>query len=154
MTTKKYKGIPYHLWNSYPPMEKLLPFLGVGPSVITRGDGPYLYNDKGERYLNGRSCAWNFSIGFGREEIIEAATKQMRELLFSSLFGEAHPRAIELAAKLIEITSGNFAHVYLDSNGSEVGETSLQLARQYQRQSPLVTDHERFKIISLRGSYQ
>lgn len=153
MTTKKYKGIPYHLWNLYTPMEKLLPNLGVGPSVITRGDGPYLYNDKGERYLNGRSCAWNFSIGFGREEIIEAATKQMRELPFSSLFGGAHPRAIELAAKLIEITSGNFAHVYLGSNGSEVVETSLKLTRQYHRQSPLKTDHGRFKIISLRGSY-
>ncbi len=153
MTTKKYKGVPYHLWNLYTPMDKFLPFLGVGPTVITHGEGQYLYNDKGMRYLNGRSCAWNFSIGFGREEIIEAATKQMRELPFSSCFGEAHPRSIELAAKLIEITSGNFAHVYLGSNGSEVVETSLKLARQYQRQSPLKTDHGRFKIISLRGSY-
>jgi taurine-pyruvate aminotransferase len=153
MATKKYKGVPYHLWNLYTPMDKFLPFLGVGSTVIARGEGQYLYNDKGERYLNGRSCAWNFSLGFGREEIIEAATKQMRELPFSSLFGEAHPRAIELAAKLIEITSGNFSHVYLGSNGSEVVETSLKLARQYQRQSPLKTDHGRFKIISLRGSY-
>ncbi len=153
MKTKKYKGVPYHLWNLYTPMDKYLTFLGVGPTVITRGEGPYLYNDKGEKYINGRSCAWNFSIGFGREEIIEAATKQMRELPFSSLFGEAHPRAIELAAKLIEITSGNYAHVFLDSNGSEVVETSLKLARQYQRQSPLKTEHGRFKIISLRGSY-
>jgi putrescine aminotransferase len=150
---KKYKGIPYHLWNLYTPMDKFLPFLGMGSTVLTRGEGQYLYNDKGMRYLNGRSCAWNFPIGFGREEIIEAAAKQMHELPFSSLFGEAHPRAIELAAKLITITSGNFAHVYLGSNGSEVVETSLKLARQYQRQSPLKTDHGRFKIISLKGSY-
>lgn len=153
MATKKYKGIPYHLWNLYTPMDKFLPFLGMGSTVLTRGEGQYLYNDKGMRYLNGRSCAWNFPIGFGREEIIEAAAKQMHELPFSSLFGEAHPRAIELAAKLIKITSGNFAHVYLGSNGSEVVETSLKLARQYQRQSPLKTDHEQFKIISLKGSY-
>jgi putrescine aminotransferase len=153
MATKKYKGIPYHLWNPYTPMDKYLPFMGVGPTVITRGEGHYVYNDKGERYINGNSGAWNFSIGFGREEIIEAASKQMRELPFSTCFGLAHPRAIELAAKLVEITSGNFAHVYLGSNGSEVVETSLKIARQYHRQSPQVNDRGRFKIISLRDSY-
>jgi adenosylmethionine-8-amino-7-oxononanoate aminotransferase len=153
MAIKKYKGIPYQLWNPYTTMDKYLPFLGVGPSVITRGEGHYVYNDHGESYINGNSGAWNFSIGFGREEIIEAVTKQMRELPFATCFGLSHPRAIELAAKLITITSGNFAHVYLGSNGSEIVETSLKLARQYHRQSPLVKDRGRFKIISLRGSY-
>lgn len=153
MATKKYKGIPYQLWNPYTPMDQYLAFLGVGPTVITRGEGHYVYNDKGERYINGNSGAWNFSIGFGREEVIEAINKQLRELPFSTCFGLSHPRAIELAAKLIKITSGNFAHVYLGSNGSEVVETSLKLARQYHRQSPLEKDHGRFKIISLRGSY-
>ena len=153
MTTKKYKGVPYQLWNPYTPMDLYLSFLGVGPTVITRGEGHYVYNDKGERYINGNSGAWNCSIGFGREEIIEAAIKQMRELPFSTCFGCAHPRAIELAAKLVKITSGNFAHVYLGSNGSEVVETSLKLARQYHRQSLLAKDRKRFKIISLRGSY-
>lgn len=153
MTIKMYKGTPYHLWNPYTPMETFLSFLGIGPTVITRGEGNYVFNDRGQRYLNANSCAWNFSIGYGREEIVDAAMRQMRELPFSSCFGKAHPRAIELAAKLVQITSGNFAHVYLASNGSEAVETALKIARQYHRQSPEPRDRGRFKIISLRGSY-
>jgi adenosylmethionine-8-amino-7-oxononanoate aminotransferase len=153
MATKKYKGIPYHLWNPYTEMGQFISFLGMGPTIITRGEGHYVYNDRGKRYINSNSCTWNFSIGYGREEIVEAASRQMRELPFSSCWGLVHPKAIELAAKLVEITSGNFAHVYLGSNGSEAVETALKLARQYHRQSPSIKDRGRFKIISLRGSY-
>jgi adenosylmethionine-8-amino-7-oxononanoate aminotransferase len=153
MTTKSYKGTPYHLWNPYTPMDTFLSFLGVGPTILTRGEGQYVYNDRGRRYINGNSCTWNFSIGYGREEIVEAASRQMRELAFSSCWGHVHPRAIELAAKLVQITSGNFAHVYLGSNGSEAVETAIKLARQYHRQSPDSKCRGRFKIISLRGSY-
>jgi len=153
MAAKKYKGIPYHLWNPYTEMDRFQAFLGMGPTIITRGEGHYVYNDRGQRYLIGNSCTWNFSIGYGREEIIEAANRQMHELPFSSCWGLTHPRAIELAAKLVQITSGNFAHVYLGSNGSEAVETALKLARQYFRQSRSVKDRGRFKVVSLRGSY-
>lgn len=153
MTTKKYKGIPYHLWNPYTQMDRFLSFLGVGPTIITRGEGHYLYNDRGQRYINGASCTWNFPLGYGREEIVEAASRQMRELPFSSCWGLVHPRAIELAAKLVQITSGNFAHVILGSNGSEAVETALKLSRQYYRQSREAKDRGRYKIISLKGSY-
>jgi adenosylmethionine-8-amino-7-oxononanoate aminotransferase len=153
MRTKKYKGIPYHLWNPYTQMDKFMAFLGMAPTIITRGEGHYVYNDRGQRYIIGNSGTWNFPIGFGRQEIIEAANQQMRELPFSSCWGLTHPKAIELAARLIQITSGNFAHVYLGSNGSEAVETALKLVRQYHRQSRDVKDQGRFKIISLRGSY-
>jgi len=153
MATKKYKGTPYHLWNPYTPMDKFLSFFGFGPTILTRGEGHYVYNTRGKRYINANSGTWNFSIGYGREEIVEAASKQMRELAFASCWGIVHPRAIELAARLVQITSGNFAHVYLGSNGSEVVETALKLARQYHRQSPHAEDRGRFKIISLRNSY-
>ncbi len=153
MKTKEYKGTPFHLWNPYTPMDTIVSVLGMGPTVMTHGEGHYLFNDRGQRYINGKSCTWNFSIGYGREEIVEAASRQMRELPFSTCFFATHPRAIELAAKLVQITSGNFAHVYLDTNGSEAVETALKLARQYHRQSPNRKDRDRFKIISLRGSY-
>lgn len=153
MAMKTYKGIPYHLWNPYTQMDRFISFLGMGPTILTRGEGHYVYNDRDKRYINGNSCTWNFSIGYGREEIIEAASRQMRELPFSSCWGLVHPRAIELAARLVQITSGNFAHVYLGSNGSEAVETALKLARQYHRQSPDAKDRGRFKVISLRGSY-
>ena len=121
--------------------------------VITRGEGAYVFNDHGQRYINGFSSLWNVAIGHGRDELVEAAATQMRELAFASCFRQVHPRAIELAAKLVEITSGKFQHVYLGSNGSEATETALKMARQYHRQSPNTKDQGRFKIISLKGSY-
>lgn len=153
MIVTKYHGVPYHLWNPFTAMEDFLPYIGFGTTIITRGDGPYVYNDQGKRYINGLSSLWNVAIGHGREELVEAAAKQMRQLAYASCFGQAHPRAIELAAKLVELTSGHFQHVYLGSNGSEAVETALKMARQYQRQSPDPKDQGRHKILSLRGSY-
>jgi taurine-pyruvate aminotransferase len=153
MTDKHYRGTSYHLWNPGTNMDFFLEYFGVGPTVIRRGEGSYIFNERGVRYLNGSSSVWNVAIGLGREEIVEAAINQMRELAFSGCFTQSHPRAIELAAKLVSITSGNFAHVYLGSNGSEAIETALKMTRQYHRQSPDPQERARFKIISLRGSY-
>lgn len=153
MSDREFRGIPYRLWNPYTDTEQLLKTLGLGPTVITRGEGPYLYNHRDVRYLNVNSSVWNVGLGLGREELVEAAAKQMRELAFAGCWSMSHPRAIELAAKLVDITSGNFARVYLGANGTEAVETALKMARQYQRQSPDSIDHNRFKIISLRGSY-
>lgn len=150
---KTYKGKPYCLWNPYGDMAQFETFLGMGPTILTRGEGNYVYNERGKRYINSNSCTWNFSIGYGREEIIEAAIRQLRELPFSSCWGLTHPRAIELAARLVEVTNNKYAHVYLGSNGSEAVETALKMARQYHRQSKNSTDRGRFKIVSLRGAY-
>ena len=153
MTPKKYRGIPYHLWNPFTVMEQFLPYLGFGPSVITRGEGPYVYNDRGIRYINGFSSLWNVAIGHGREELVEAATRQMRELAYASCVRQVHPKAIELAARLVEITAGKYGWVYLGTNGSEAIETALKMARQYFQQSPVQKDRGRYKIISLINSY-
>lgn len=153
MAKYSFRGIPYCLWNPYTPMDTFMKFFGFGGTVITRGEGHYLYNARGKRYINGNSATWNLAIGIGREEIIQAATEQMRELVFSSCWGSSHPRAIELAAKLVEISGGNYAHAYLGSNGSEAVETALKIARQFHRQSSQKSDRGRFKIISLREAY-
>jgi len=153
MSVKKYHGIPYRVWNPFTPMDEFLPLLGYASTVITRGKGPYVFNDRGTRYIDGKSSTWNVAIGHGREELVNAATKQMRELAFASCFYSVHPKAIELAAKLVEITSGTYEYVLLGTNGSEAVETALKLVRQYHRQSPNQQDHNRYKIISLRGSY-
>ncbi|MCJ7626122.1 MAG: aspartate aminotransferase family protein [Anaerolineaceae bacterium] len=153
MKTKIFRGTPYHLWNPYTPMDKYLKFFGFGPMTIVRGEGNYVYNQNGKRYLNANSSTWNFALGYGREEIIKAVNDQMKELAFSSLWGHSHPRAIELAAKLVEITGGHFQHVMLGSNGSEAVEAALKLSRQFHRQSPNALDHGRYKIISLREGY-
>ena len=125
MAVKKYRGTTYHLWNPFTVLEDFLPFLGFGPSVITRGEGPYVFNDRGKRFINGFSSLWNVAIGYGREELVEAAAKQMRELAYASCVRQVHPRAIELAAKLVEITGYRYGKVYLGTNGSEAIETAL-----------------------------
>jgi putrescine aminotransferase len=153
MKPKKFHGIPYHIWNPATPMNRYMQFFGIGPTTLVRGEGNYIYNQRGKRYLSANSCTWNFALGFGREKIIQAVNDQMKELAFSTLWGSAHPRAIELAAKLVEITGGHYQHVMLGSNGSEAVETSLKLSRQYHRQSPNPNDHGRYKIISLHESY-
>jgi len=153
MGEKAFRGTPYRLWNPYTDIEQLMDNFGLGPTIITCGEGPYVYNQRGDRYLNVNSSVWNVGLGLGREELIEAATRQMHELAFVGCWSMAHPRAIELAARLVEITSGNFTRVYLGSNGTEAIETALKMARQYHRQSPNSQDHGRYKVISLRGSY-
>lgn len=153
MSVKTYRGTPYHLWNPFTPMEEFLPLLGIGPVVIERGKGVYVYNEAGDRFINGFSSLWNVAVGHGRRELVEAATKQMEKLSYASCFRQVHPLAIKLAAKLVEITGGHYQHVYLGSNGSEAIETALKMARQYHRQSPHPSDHGRFKIISLKNCY-
>ena len=137
----------------HPLMNNFLATLGVGPTLIARGDGPYVYNERGDRFINGFSGLWNVALGHGRKELIEAATSQMEELAFASCFRQVHPVAIELAAKLVEVSGGRYEHVYLGTNGSEAVETALKMTRQYFRQSRSARDRGRSKFISLRGSY-
>jgi adenosylmethionine-8-amino-7-oxononanoate aminotransferase len=124
MKTNRFQGIPYHLWNPFTKMDWFEQFFGTGPTIIVRGEGNYIFDSHGERYINGNSGVWNMGLGYGREELVEAAAKQLRELPFSSCWTGAHPRAIELANKLVEITNGYYDRVYLGANGSEAVETS------------------------------
>ena len=153
MKKKMYKGIPYSLWNPFTDMEQFLGFLGFGPAVITRGEGPYVFDDKGRKTINGFSSLWNVSIGHGREELVDAAAKQMRELAYASCFRQTHPKAIELADKLVQISPDQYQYVYLGTNGSEAVETALKIARQYFRQSPRSDEQGRYKVLSLKHCY-
>ena len=153
MKKKTYKGIPYSLWNPFTEMSQFLGYLGVGPVVITRGEGAYVFDDKGRKIINGFSSLWNVSIGHGREALVEAATRQMKELAYASCFRQTHPRAIELADKLVRITPPQYQYVYLGTNGSEAIETSIKISRQYFRQHEVEHERSRNKILSLRHSY-
>lgn len=68
--------------------------------IITRGEGPYVYDDKGKRYLDGLSGLFCSNVGHGRSELAEAAAKQAEELAYIMIWSYAHPRAIELATKI------------------------------------------------------
>lgn len=153
MKKKNYKGIPYSLWNPFTQMDQFLGILGFGPTVLTRGEGPYVFDDRGRKYINGFSSLWNVSIGHGRKELIEAATKQMTELAYASCFRQTHPKAIELADRLVQISPEQYQYVYLGTNGSEAVETALKISRQYFKQSSNPEEQGRYKVISLKHSY-
>ena len=74
--------------------------------VIVRGDGPYIWDDQGKRYLDGLAGLFVVQVGHGRTELAEAAAKQASELAFFPLWSYAHPQAIELAERLAHLAPG------------------------------------------------
>src|SRR3954452_6004124 len=86
------------------PYTNLATFRDSGPLVIERGQGIFIYDTKGKPYIDGMAGLWCTALGRGNEELIEAATRQMRKLSFAHLFtGKSHDGAIELAEKLKEM---------------------------------------------------
>jgi len=99
--------------------------------VIVRGEGCYVYDEHGKRYLDGLSALYCVNIGHGRAELGEAAARQAKELGFYTNWSYAHPRSIELAARIAELTPGNLNRVFFTSGGSESVESAWKLAKSY-----------------------
>jgi adenosylmethionine-8-amino-7-oxononanoate aminotransferase len=119
--------------------------------IIVRGDGCYLEDSKGKRYLDALAGLFSVNIGYGYgEEIGEAAAAQMRELPFYTNWGYAHPRAIELASEVASLTPGDLNRLFFVSGGSEAVESAWKLARQYYSARG---DGRRWKAISRHVAY-
>ena len=100
--------------------------------IIVRGDGCYLEDANGKRYLDALAGLFSVNIGYGYgDEVGEAAAAQMRELPFYTNWGYAHPRAIELASEVASLTPGELNRLFFVSGGSEAVESAWKLARQY-----------------------
>jgi adenosylmethionine-8-amino-7-oxononanoate aminotransferase len=100
--------------------------------IIVRGDGCYLEDANGKRYLDALAGLFSVNIGYGfGEEVGEAAAAQMRELPFYTNWSYAHPRAIELAQEVASLAPGDLNRVFFVSGGSEAVESAWKLARQY-----------------------
>ncbi len=105
---------------------------GQDVPIIVRGDGCYLEDANGKRYLDALAGLFSVNIGYGYgEEIGQAALEQMRELPFYTNWSYAHPKAIELAAELAELAPGDLNRAFFVSGGSEAVESAWKLARQY-----------------------
>jgi adenosylmethionine-8-amino-7-oxononanoate aminotransferase len=118
--------------------------------VIVRGDGCYLEDANGKRYLDALAGLFAVNIGYSfGDEVGTAAHEQMRELPFYTNWSYAHPRAIELAAELAEIAPGDLERVFFVSGGSEAVESAWKLARQYHA----ARGERRWKAISRRLAY-
>lgn len=110
----------------YTPLHKLKT---NGPLVISHGKGVYVYDTQGKGYIEGMSGLWCAGLGWGEEELVEAATKQLRELPYYHLFGaKGMEPAIELAEKLKEIAPVPISKVFFTSSGSEANDTQVKLA--------------------------
>jgi len=104
----------------------------VGPRIITRSSGVYLWDSEGHKILDGMSGLWCVAIGYGREELADAAAKQMRELPYYNLFFmTAHPPVLELAKVIFEIAPEGMNHVFFTGSGSEGNDTMLRMVRHY-----------------------
>jgi adenosylmethionine-8-amino-7-oxononanoate aminotransferase len=99
--------------------------------IIVRGEGCYVYDEHGKRYLDGLSALFCVNIGHGRGDIAQAGADQARELGFYTNWSYAHPPAIELAARIAALAPGDLNRVFFTSGGSEAVESALKLARQY-----------------------
>ena len=99
--------------------------------IIVRGEGCYVYDEHGKRYLDGLSGLFCVNIGHGRADIAQAGADQARELGFFTNWSYAHPPAIELAERIASLAPGDLNRVFFTSGGSEAVESALKLARQY-----------------------
>ena len=114
------------LLHPYTPIHKLRT---TGTVIMERGKGVHIYDTQGKGYIEGMSGLWCAGLGFGDEEMIEAATAQLRSLSYYHLFGaKSTESAIELAEKLKEIAPVPISKVFFTSSGSEANDTQVKLA--------------------------
>ncbi len=100
--------------------------------VLERGEGPYVFDTEGRRYLDGLSSLFCCQLGYSYgEEFAEAAGEQMRRLAFNTNWGTAHPPALELAERLSALAPLDSGRVFFTSGGSEAVEAAWKLVRQY-----------------------
>src|SRR6266550_4518759 len=120
-----------HLWMHFTQMGSFGPEHEV--PIIVRGEGCYVWDDHGNRYLDGLSALFCVNSGHGRSELGDAMAAQVSELDFITVWSYAHPRAIELATRIASLTPGDLNRVFFTNSGSEAVESALKLARAYHR---------------------
>jgi adenosylmethionine-8-amino-7-oxononanoate aminotransferase len=133
-----------HLWLHFTRMKE------AEPPIIVRGDGCYLWDADGKRYLDALAGLFSVNIGYGfGEEVGQAALAQMRELPFYTNWSYAHPRALELAAEVASLAPGDLDRVFFVSGGSDAVESAWKLARQHYS----ARGERRWKAVARRVAY-
>ncbi|MET0558105.1 MAG: aspartate aminotransferase family protein [Solirubrobacterales bacterium] len=137
-----------HLWMHFSRMGAYGPDHEI--PIITRAEGCYVFDEHGNRYLDGLSGLFCVNAGHGRTEYGEAAARQVEELDFYTLWSYAHPRAIELAARIASLAPGDLNRLFFTSGGSEAVESALKLARNYHR---ALGKGQKYKVIAREVAY-
>lgn len=122
-----------------------------GARIITQAKGVWLKDSEGEEIIDGMAGLWCVNIGYAREEIAEAAARQIRELpYYNTFFQTSHVPAIALAARIAELAPGDLNHVFFAGSGSEANDTNIRLVRHYWT---LKEQPERQVIIARKNGY-
>jgi adenosylmethionine-8-amino-7-oxononanoate aminotransferase len=136
-----------HLWLHFTRMSS---YADSDVPVIVRGEGQYVYDQNGKRYLDGLAGLFVSQIGHGRTEVAEAGARQAAELAYFPLWSYAHPQAIELADRLAGMAPGDLNRVFFTGSGSEAVESAWKLAKQYFK---AIGQPNRYKVISRSIAY-
>ncbi len=118
--------------------------------IIVRGEGCHVWDEKGNRYFDGLSALFCVNIGHGRADVAQAGADQAKELEFFTNWSYAHPRAIELAARIAGLAPGDLNRVFFTSGGSEAVESAIKLSRQYHK---LTGKPNKTKIVAREIAY-
>ncbi|WP_459618080.1 aspartate aminotransferase family protein [Bordetella sp. 2513F-2] len=104
----------------------------TGPRIITRGEGIYVYDEQGNRYLEAMAGLWSVAVGFGEPRLADAADRQLRQLPYYHTFThKSHPAVIELAERLVGYTDGRMSKAFFTNSGSEANDTVVKLVWYY-----------------------
>lgn len=136
-----------HLWMHFTRMGAYRE--GSVPTIV-RGEGTYVWDSNGKRYLDGLAGLFTVNAGHGRAELADAAAKQAHELAYFPLWSYAHPKAIELADRIAALTPGDLNRVFFTTGGSEAVESAWKLARSYFKK---VGQPLRHKVVSRYLAY-
>jgi 4-aminobutyrate--pyruvate transaminase len=123
-STYRDRDIAFH----FHPATNLRRHEAIGPLVIDRGKGIYVYDQEGTEYIEGLAGLWSVAVGFGEERITSAAAAQMQKLPYYHSFGhKSHPAAIDLAEKLVQLTPPSLKKVFFANSGSEANDTAIKM---------------------------
>lgn len=136
-----------HLWMHFTRMASYS--AGEVPTIV-RGEGAYVWDTQGRRYLDGLAGLFVVNAGHGRTELAEAAARQAGELAYFPLWSYAHPRAIELAERIAALTPGDLNRVFFTTGGAESVEAAWKLARAYFRRTGRPA---KYKVVSRHIAY-
>ncbi len=133
------------------PVSNIRQLQETGPLIFTHGEGVYLWDSEGKKYIDSFAGLWNVNVGHGRKELAEAARAQMEELAYSpTFFGLATPPVIELSAKLASMFPDPLNHFNFTSGGAESNESAIKIARYYWH---LRGKPQKVKIVSRMMAY-
>ncbi|WP_085993259.1 aspartate aminotransferase family protein [Oceanobacillus senegalensis] len=146
-TVKKMQSLTerdrQNIWHHISPYSEKNP-----PMIMEEGKGSWITDSDGNRYLDGMSGLWCVNVGYGREELAQAAYDQIKKMAYVPMT-QSHLPAIELAEKLNEMLGGDYM-IFYSNSGSDANEVAFKMARQYHQQNG---DANRYKVISRYRAY-